>query len=390
MPLSDCERDELAALLRLAHTDGIGPIRSRALRERFGCATRAAAAPRAELAGLIGAGLADALLRPDPRRDRAVEQALDWARHPDHHLLPLADPHYPSALAQAPDAPPLLYLIGDPAALAQRTLAIVGARNASAGGVEHAQAFARALAAIGWTIVSGLARGIDAAAHQGALAAGGVTVAVMGTGADRIYPSRHAPLAQRIVADGGALLTELPLGTAPERRNFPCRNRLIAGLSEGVLVVEAAIHSGSMSTVEHALDYGREVFAIPGSIDSPLARGCNRLIKQGAKLVDGIDDLLDELCGAASGGASPHRRSGSDAARADCGAAAALQPDPALLRAVGFDPVLPETLAQRLQIGIGEVAARLLDLELSGWVERMSDGRIVRRTRARDARSPAT
>ena len=370
MPLPEAGRAERAAWLRLALTTGVGLASARDLLSVFGLPEDVLAAGRPALARVVGEKLAAALAGPDERRDAAVERALDWAQAPEHHLLSLADPQYPRGLLQIGDPPPLLFVAGEPALLERPALAIVGSRSASRGGLETAEAFARALGDAGLTIASGLALGIDAAAHRGGLASRSRTVAVLGTGADVAYPASHRGLAQAIVRGGGALVSELPLGTGPREANFPRRNRLIAGLSRGVLVVEAALRSGSLITARLAGEYGREVFAIPGSIHSPLAKGCHQLIKQGAKLVESAQDVLAEmgvLAPAGAGAPAP----GAPGAPAD-----------PVLDALGWDPASAETLAGRLggdPAAIGTLAQRLLALEAAGWVERLRDGRYQRR-----------
>jgi DNA processing protein len=272
-----------------------------------------------------------------------------------------------------------MYLTGRRETLARPMLSMVGSRNATAGGVANARAFGRALSEAGWTIASGMALGIDGAAHEGSLEGGSGTLAVLGTGADVLYPARHKGLAARIALDG-AILSELPLGTEPAPGLFPRRNRLIAGLSHGVLVVEAAMKSGSLITAAQAGDFGRDVFAIPGSIHSPLARGCHALIRQGAKLVESIEDLLTELP-PANHPLDPRTRPMSASAHS---AAVPLQTpidapdhDP-ILAVLGHEPVLPDTLAMHLDLPSGALGARLVMLELAGDLQRLPDGRVIR------------
>ena len=260
-------------------------------------------------------------------------------------------------------------MTGDPAYLQGQALAVVGARNATPGGQENARAFARHLAGSGWRVVSGLALGIDAAAHEGALDAGpggAGTVAVMGTGIDRIYPAKHRDLAHRIAAHG-ALVSELPLGTGALPQHFPKRNRIVAGLARGVLVVEAAKQSGSLITARLAGESGREVFAIPGSIHSPLSRGCHALIRQGAKLVETAADITDELGGGPIAGTT----------RAKAQAPAAL-PDHPVLDALGFDPLHLDAIQARCGLDTPTLQAQLLELELAARVARLDDGRFQR------------
>lgn len=392
MPLPEGARVERAAWLRLVLTPGVGPAAARDLLAAFGLPEEVLAAGSEARARVVGAPLARAIAARDPERERAIDAALEWASAGHHHLVSLADPLYPKPLLQIGDPPPLLYVAGDPGVLSLPALAMVGSRSASATGAETAEAFAAALAATGLAIVSGLALGIDAASHRGALRAGGATVAVLGTGADRVYPARNRELAQAIVARGGALVSELPLGTGVRRDHFPRRNRLIAGLSLGVLVVEAALRSGSLGTARQAGEFGREVFAIPGSIHSPLAKGCHLLIKQGARLVESASDVLDELAPGATRGAAAELAPDASA-RAAPGAASGAGPGAApgpgaraapLEAAMGWDPVSVETLARRLPaLSIDAISARLLELELEGRAERLDDGRYRLRPPAR-------
>lgn len=295
-----------------------------------------------------------------------------WLEAPGNHLVALDDPRYPDLLRQIPDPPPVLYVHGDPELLGNLQLAIVGSRNPSRGGLENARAFASHLAGAGLTITSGLALGIDAEAHRGALAAGGTTIAVTGTGLDRVYPARHHDLAHAI-AEHGALVSEFPPGTPPRPAHFPQRNRIISGLALGTLVVEAARRSGSLVTARHALEQGREVFAIPGSIHNPLARGCHALIRQGAKLVETAEDILEEL-GALAGAAVPEH-----ATRTSPEPPASLDPEyQRLLDALGHDPVSIDDLVRRSGLTAESVSSMLLILELQGYVAPEAGGRYAR------------
>lgn len=393
MPLPDDARDDRTAWLALSLTPGLGPVSIAALLARFGPPSAVLEAPPTALAGVIGAAAAERLHADDPARRAAVHEALAWAEDPECHLVALGDPAYPSLLYEIPDPPPLLYVRGDPALLREPAIAIVGSRHGTRTGVRDATAFAHDLAGHGWVIVSGLALGIDTAAHEGALR-GGRTVAVMGTGLDRVYPAANRALARRIVAGGGALVAELALGTPARRDTFPRRNRLIAGLARGVLVVEAARHSGSLITARLAADAGREVFAIPGSIHSPLSRGCHWLIRQGAKLVESSADIVAELPApaaapagqapvlAAQGAAPPpgagrHRRAAGGPAATDSPgwseAAGAV-----LAALAGGSPESVDQLASNAPFGAATVQAALLELELAGRVERLPDGRFRR------------
>ena len=297
----------------------------------------------------------------------AALHSLAGARQPERDWVALGDARYPQALLQTADPPLLLYTQGDAELLNSPCLAIVGSRNPTPQGAENARAFAEHLGRAGLTIVSGLALGIDGAAHSGALAAGTRTIAVVGTGLDRVYPRAHRELAHRI-AERGLIVSEFNLGTEPLAANFPQRNRIIAGLSLGTLVVEAALESGSLITARQAVESGRDVFAIPGSIHSPQSRGCHALIKQGAKLVDDARDVLEELRWA------PQRR--QPAARHAAPAAEA--PPDALLSAMGYEPVEMDQLQARTGWPTAQLSARLLELELAGRVSRLPGGRYQR------------
>jgi len=291
------------------------------------------------------------------------------------HCLTYDNPVYPRLLREIPRPPPLLFVRGDPTCLSLPQLAIVGSRNPSGGGSENAERFAHYMAERGFAITSGLALGIDAAAHRGALRAGGKTIAVMGTGIDLVYPSRHRQLAQEIIDSGGALVSEFPLGTASHACNFPQRNRIISGLSGGTLVVEAAVKSGSLITASYALQHDREVFAIPGSIHNPLARGCHQLIRQGATLVETAQDIVDQLAGLLS-----YKRQEIKLAKVsqpelfDEPAVAANPPilcaeEQVLLQALGYDPLPMDVLAERTGLDIGSLSAQLIGLEIKGLVQ---------------------
>ena len=230
-----------------------------------------------------------------PLADAVMDQVLAWASQPGCSVVLATEPEYPELLAHIAQAPPVLFVRGALGALKLRQVAMVGARKATAEGIRDAEGLARDLVQQGWAVTSGLAWGIDAAAHRGALSAGGVTLAVMGTGLETIYPKEHRRLAETIVAQGGAWVSELPLSYGPRPAHFPRRNRLISGLAQGVFVVEAAEKSGSLCTARYALEQGREVFARPGAVRNPLSRGCHALIRQGAKLVETVSDILEEL-----------------------------------------------------------------------------------------------
>lgn len=287
--------DEISAWLRLVHTPGVGIQTVLRLLAAFGLPQQIFSQKYTSLVQCVSDEIARTLLAtPSTEIDTIVQRTLEWLRQPGHHLLHLADKAYPAQLLEMADPPPLLYVRGDPSLLVQPALAIVGSRSPSAQGQRDAWRFAQTLASQ-LTIVSGLALGIDAAAHRGALAAAnGKTIAVVGTGVDQVYPAEHSALVEEI-SQCGVIVSEYPLGAPPLKHHFPRRNRLIAGLSLGVLVVEAAARSGSLITAKLAMEAGREVFAIPGSIHSPLAKGCHALIKQGAKLSESAADILQEL-----------------------------------------------------------------------------------------------
>ena len=289
-------------------------------------------------------------------------------------ILTFHDPEYPEQLRQISGAPKTLFVCGNLALLQSRILAIVGARNPTPDGLDNAYAFAKHLAMNGFCIVSGLAKGIDGASHIGALDAGDAgasTIAVLGSGLDVIYPSCHLSLAKNILNNGGLLMTEFAPGTPPLGRNFPKRNRIVAGLALGVIVVEAANKSGSLITARLANDMGREVFAIPGSIHSPLSRGPHALIQQGAKLVENATDILSELAPELS------RVSGLDLSSPDDTNEPDANPSP-LFQVIGYDPVSEDVLLRRSGMSFGQLGAELLALELQGLVSRHPDGKLAK------------
>lgn len=324
---------------------------------------------------------ADPVNSPLARQVTADLAYLD--AQPQLHCLLFDDPLYPRLLREIPKPPPLLFVRGNVQCLSLPQLAIVGSRSPSGGGNENAERFAAYLAGCGLAITSGLALGIDAAAHRGALSAGGITIAVMGTGIDRVYPSRHHQLAQSIVDGGGALVSEFPLGTSSHASHFPQRNRIISGLSGGTLVVEAAVQSGSLITAAYALQHNREVFAIPGSIHNPLARGCHQLIRQGATLVETAQDIVDQLSGLISYKRQELFESRvqedlfiAPAAAKTPSAIAAAAPalseqEQQLLAALGYDPLPLDLLAERSGCAIGALSACLIGLEIKGLVQQV-------------------
>lgn len=351
------DRDELAAWLRLLETPGIGRESARRLLAAFGSPEAVFGAPVAARREVVGPAKAEALETEPETFAALLETTRAWLAQPQHAVVPLGDPRYPSALLETADPPLLIHAQGRLELLgARRAVAIVGSRNPTPQGLENARAFAAHLSQGGFTIVSGMALGIDAAAHEGGMEGPASTIAVVGTGLDIVYPRRHHRLAHRI-AEKGLLVSEYSLGTPSIEAHFPARNRIIAGLAQGTLVVEAALQSGSLITARLAVEAGREVFAIPGSIHSPLSRGCHALLKQGAKLVETATDILDEL---GAGSTAPP-------------IASATSPPPSnpLLDALGHDPVGLDALVARTGIGAAELNARLLELELDGRVARL-------------------
>jgi DNA processing protein len=369
--------NQAAAWLRLSLTPDIPGAVAQALARHPAGLAALLEAGSGELATLgVPADAARALTGPAPEW---LPAALDWLAAPGHDLLTLADPDYPPLLKELRDAPAALFLRGRRALLAEPQFAIVGSRNPTPQGMENARAFAEYLAGCGLVICSGLASGIDAAAHAGALGAGAPTTAVLGCGPDRVYPAANAVLAQRIAAEGLVISEYLP-GTRPLREHFPRRNRIISGLSLGVLVVEAARRSGSLITARLAGDQGREVFAIPGSIHNPLARGCHQLIRQGAVLVETAADILAEIGPLAGVALAPP---GPAADRAAASRTAAEEPDgdyARLLEALAHDPCGVDALAARTGLTAAEVSSMMLILELQGDVESLPGGRFVRKT----------
>jgi DNA processing protein len=283
---------EPRAWLALQLIPGLGGDGIRKLLARFGTPSSALAQTVSSLGQVVASSVARAIALGPP--EDQLEAAQKWLENESNHLLTLADDDYPRQLLEIADPPPILYLKGRRELLSRPALAVVGSRNATPSGLQNAEAFARNLSDAGFTIISGMALGIDAAAHRGGLAGGGASIAVVGTGLDLVYPARNKALAHELV-ERGLIMSEFPLGTPALAKNFPRRNRIISGLSRGVLVVEAALASGSLITARQAGEQGREVFAIPGSIHSPFSKGCHQLIKQGAKLVDDANDILTEL-----------------------------------------------------------------------------------------------
>lgn len=395
-------REELALWLRLSAADGIGSLTATRLLQAFGLPERIFA----QSAQALSAGLkplqVKALLEPAKELPALIESTFNWLDAAPANTLRkavcLADSDYPKALLQLPDPPVLLYVTGSAAVYEHvatketaNDIAIVGSRNATPQGLSNARSFAKAFAQSGLHIVSGLALGIDGAAHEGALDAqldfgnaAGSTIAVVGTGLDRVYPKRHHDLAHRIVQHG-LIISEFPIGTPPLAENFPRRNRIIAALTQGTLVVEAAIQSGSLITARQALDLGKEVFAIPGSIHSPQSKGCHHLIKQGAKLVESAQDVIEELpiqptnhlvnamiSGALNADSMP--ANGANNLKN-------AQENP-LFEALGYDPISLDSLIDRTGIPAAQLQVKLLELELLGEVARLPGGLFQRMAQA--------
>ena len=353
----------LSDWLRLTLVPGIGGESQRKLLAAFGLPDAVFSAGRSALRAVIGSKSADLLLDTD--NSNAVEAACHWAQGPGQRIITLADPDYPPALLEISDPPTLIYVRGKFELLQNPAVAIVGSRNPTPQGIQNAENFAAALAQAGLVIASGLALGIDAAAHRAALSARGGSVAFIGTGIDRIYPARNHDLAIQL-SQHGCIVSEFPLGTPAVASNFPRRNRLISGFSRGVLVVEAATESGSLITARLAGEQGREVFAIPGSIHSPHSRGCHKLIKQGAKLVETVQDILEEL----KWSAMPYTPISTERTET-------IQTD-ALLEKIGFDPCGIDELLLRCNLPIEILSARLLQLELEGHLSTLPGGRYQR------------
>ena len=359
--------EALAYWLALHRAPGVGPHTFEALLRQFG-SPREVFAHAEEARALIRGAKNDALKQPDWA---GVERDLAWLDHPQRHLITRGDAAYPALLRELADAPPLLFIAGDTGLLKMPQIAVVGARNPTGPGRDTATNFAQHLGEAGLTITSGLAAGVDAAAHRGALNAKAPTIAVMGTGPDTIYPKTHRGLAEEILTGGGAVVTEYPVGVGPNKENFPRRNRIIAGLALGTLVVEAAQQSGSLITARLAAEFGREVFALPGSIHNPLARGCHELIRQGAKLVETTRHILEEL--------GPLARFSLSSPVAPLGApstphAGGNELADKLLEVIGFEPTPVDTVIDRSGLTPDVVLSRLMVLELQGLVAAVPGG----------------
>ena len=363
--------ESLLDWLRLVHTPGLGARRTQQLLDAFGSPAAALAAPEREWRQATGMTAPDRDVQE--ARETGIRNDLEWREQdPRHHILCRDDADYPPLLAELPDPPPVLYLNGQRDLLRAPQIAVIGSRECTPQGQRLAREFARELAGAGLAITSGLARGIDGAAHEGALAAPqGRTIAVVATGPDRIYPGEHRRLAHRI-ADHGLVVSLWPVGTRPLARNFPQRNRVISGLSLGTLVVEAALESGSLITARLAAEQGRQVYAVPGSVLSPVSRGCHRLIREGAHLVEGPDEILEDL----ANWLGIEQR---DAAPAPAPPRDPLDPEQErVLTAMGYDPVPLETLRERTKLTIETLSSMLVLLELNGRVAALDHGRYQR------------
>jgi len=364
--------DDIGAWLRLTLTPGVGRVTARKLLAAFGLPSQVLAQSPTALTAVVGPNLAHRLQQPPEGWQAQFDLTLAWLdQDTRHHLIALGDSAYPDELLHTEDPPLMLYVQGDLTVLRHPLrLAMVGSRSPTPQGAENAHRFAQALAQAGVCVVSGLAQGVDGAAHEGALAGGGPTLAVVGTGLDQVYPRRHQSLARRI-AETGAVISEYPLGTPPLAPHFPQRNRIISGLSQGVLVVEAALASGSLITARQAIEQGREVFAIPGSIHAPQSKGCHALIRQGAKLVESAQDVLEDLRWTAPAPGPSATR--NQAPQGEASPAPAVTADP-LLTALGHEPCGLDALQARTGWATAALQARLLDLELDGLVTRLPGG----------------
>jgi DNA processing protein len=387
-------REELALWLRLCNCEGIGPVAVIKLLKSFGLPAQVFSHNHATLCKAVTAAQATSLLAPNETAETLIEATWQWLHNAPavshRRVVSWADADYPRLLLTLPDPPPLLFVMGSQAvysALAEQELAcdiaIVGSRNATPQGLQNARSFAKTFSLAGMNVVSGLALGIDGAAHEGALDAqqdmgsgAGATIAVVGTGLDRVYPKRHHDLAHRI-AQSGLIISEFLIGTPPLAENFPRRNRIIAALSQGTLVVEAAIQSGSLITARQALDLGKEVFAIPGSIHSPQSKGCHHLIKQGAKLVESAQDVIEELVIKPTLRRSNAMISGALHAETTASMvqdACENEGENPLLQALGHDPMSLDALIDRTGIPAAQLQVQLLELELLGEIARLPGG----------------
>lgn len=367
---SDKQEGNVPYWLALMHAPGIGPVSYQTLLEQYGDPETVFHTRHHKPSGILSETVLKYLHNPDWS---AVEKDLAWQEHAGNYILTIQDPSYPALLKEIPDPPPVLFVSGNVQVLSNLQFAIVGSRNPSPAGKDTAHEFAAHLSHHGLAVTSGLALGIDAAAHRGALDNNWPTLAVMGCGLDQVYPSRHQQLAKQIT-EIGAVVSEFPPGTPPLAENFPRRNRIISGLSLGTLVVEAALRSGSLITARLALEQGREVFAIPGSIHNPLARGCHQLIRQGAKLVENIQDILDELGPLANAALSRQE------------IAVNTTPVPVVfdqqyaevLNCLGFEPTSIDTMVERTGLTAEALSSILLVLELHNQIASIPGGSYIR------------
>ncbi|MCW8195549.1 DNA-protecting protein DprA [Proteobacteria bacterium 005FR1] len=374
---------EHRASLILSRLPEVGAGRLTQLRQRLGSSRAVLTTPAAQQNGILPdeavAELAAIQARPDHPLIQAAERDLAWVAENDIILLSPEQSGYPVLLREITAPPPLLYVQGDPDSLSLPQLGIVGSRNPSPTGKTNAFDFARELCRTGFAITSGMALGVDGAAHAGALAAGGKTIAVLGTGIDVLYPRRHRSLVEQVLAQGGTLVSEFPLGTGPQQLNFPRRNRIISGLSLGVLVVEAALKSGSLITARYATQQGREVFAIPGSIHNPLSRGCHALIRDGAILVEQVDDLREPLQGLLA-------LKWNELPSTNPKPAIELSEEERLVfDSLGYEPTTLDQLLERSGRPAGELLSILIGLELKGMLEQAPGG--YQRTAAKPQRA---
>jgi DNA processing protein len=361
---------EPEAWLALDLISGLGGEGLRQLLAQFGSPAAVLSQTNTALARIVNAKVAEAIVA-GPSTEK-LDAAKKWLEAESNHLLTLADADYPTSLLEISDPPPVLYLKGNRSLLGAAGVAVVGSRNATPVGLQNAEAFSRALSVAGLTIISGMALGIDAAAHRGGLDGGSSSIAVVGTGLDLIYPARNKALARELV-EKGLIISEFSLGTPALAQNFPRRNRIISGLSRGVLVVEAALASGSLITARQAAEQGREVFAIPGTIHSPFSKGCHQLIKQGAKLVDDANDILVELQWRNSIVGKVNTVTDNEhiePAETEAG-------DP-LLAAMGYDPASIDALMERVDLPADQVMLRITELEIEGIITALPGGKYQR------------
>jgi len=374
----------LMASLALFHLSGVGPNRHHKLIEWFGSAQAVISGDRKliQAAGVKSESvkLLDEYARSgfNSQLGRLVERDFEWLSHSGNTILLLDDDDYPSLLKHVDSPPPVLFVRGSCELLSEPQLAIVGSRNPSIDGKDNAYRFAKSMVNVGLAVTSGMALGVDGSAHQGAIDGGGHTIAVVGTGADIIYPARHRGLADKIL-EKGVIVSELPLGTQPQPSNFPRRNRIISALSMGVLVVEASPRSGSLITAHCALDQGREVYAIPGSIHNPMARGCHQLLRQGAKLVESAEDIFEELSSLLAfhqfvrnepTSATPEPQNFFDHETLQ----ALTEQESSLLKLIGYDMVSVDGVVERSELSVEDVSFQLMSLELKGFIQSVPGG----------------